>query len=205
MDEVTIHFLIKIGKRQFMYELYELGLIFMNDLNYFIQYEENELRGDKEEGLSRIEQATNIKILHNGNLLAHSNSAQLKLRDYNVKGNIYSLIAITSLDNPKKIRIDKKNKKLGDYFVLIYNVKEFIQRFKNKINDQQYEYEYNLVKYYNPKEYSGPLNVFCKQNNFEYQQEFRFFIKRNDSGPLKITIGSIQDIADIHNIERFVE
>jgi len=66
----------------------------------------------------------------------------------------------------------------------------------------KFEYEYGLVRYYETKKYSGPLNIFYKPDRFKYQKEFRFFVKRNESGPLKIKIGSIKDISYIFDITR---
>ena len=154
----------------------------------------------KDEGLAGIEQVAELKLLHNGKVLARSDSAQLKFHDYENKGNLYCLVAITSCEDPEIFKIDEKNKGLGDCFVVITDVREFIKRIGDKLKERGYEY--GLVDYYNPKEYSGPLNVFRKPVKFKYQKEFRFFVKRNKSGPLDIEIGSIEDIAFIFDIEK---
>jgi len=133
MIEVNIFFLIKIGDNKYMQELHQDGIIFMNDVDYFRKLEDNELRGDKDEGIIRIEQVVDIKLIHNGKLLAHGNSAQLKLHDYDKKGNIYSLMAITSLEDPDIFQVDVENKRLGDSFVIVTNVKNFMERIENKL------------------------------------------------------------------------
>lgn len=202
MKEVGLFYLLKIGKKKYMEKLYEQGLIHMKNINWFRKCEDKELRGDKDEELARIEQVAELKLLHNGKVLARSDSAQLKFHDYENKGNLYCLIAITYREDPETFKIDEKNKKFGDCFVVITDVREFIERIVNKLKELRHEYEYGLVDYYNPKEYSGPLNVFCKPNNFGYQKEFRFFVKRNKPGPLDIEIGSIEDVAFILDIEK---
>lgn len=200
MAKIGLFYLIKIGKEKYMNELYDHGVIFMNNIDYFRRYEDNELRGDKEEGIKGIEQAADIKLIHNGKLIAHGGSGQLKFHYYDNNGNIYSLMAITSLEDPDSFQIDGKNKRFGDYFVVITEVKDFIDRIEDKLKGLKYEY--GLVKYYDSKKYSGPLDVFCKPDNFEYQREFRFFVKRNKTGPLKLKIGSIKDISYIFNVDK---
>lgn len=202
MTEIGLFFLIKIGKKKYMYELYEHGAIFMNNISYFRQYEDNELRGDKEEGIKGIEQIAHLKLLHNDKVIASGSSGRLKFHDYDNDGNIYSLMAITSFEDPDSFQIDKKNKRFGDCFVVIAEVKDFIDRIEDKLKKLKFEYEYGLVRYYDLNKHSGPLDVFCKPNNFEYQKEFRFFVKRNETSPLKLKIGSIKDISYIFDINK---
>jgi len=202
VTKIDLFYLIKIGEQKYIHELYEHGVIFMNDIDYFRQYEDTEPRGDKEEGIKGIEQIADIKLLHNGKVLAHKGSGQLKFRDYDNNGNIYSLMTITSLEDPAKFQIDEKNKIFGDCFVVITSVKDFINRIEDKLKELKFEYEYGPVRYYNLKKHSGPLDVFCKSDNFEYQKEFRFFVKRNEPGPLEFEIDSIEDISFIFDIEK---
>ena len=202
MTKIGLFYLTKIGEKKYMHELYEHGVIFMNDIDYFRRYEGNELRRDKEEGIKGMEQVVDIKLIHNGKLIAHGGSGQLKFHNYENNGNIYSLLAITSLEDPDSFQIDKKNKRFGDCFIVITVVKDFINRIEDKLKELKFEYEYGLVRYYNSKKHSGPLDVFCKSDNFEYQREFRFFVKRNETGPLKFKIGSIKDISYIFDINK---
>jgi hypothetical protein len=111
-------------------------------------------------------------------------------------------MAITSLENPVSFQIDEKNKRFGDCFVVITEVKDFINRIEDKLKELKFEYEYGLVRYYNLKKYSGPLDIFYKPDNFKYQREFRFFVKRKEAGPLKLKISSIKDISYIFDINK---
>lgn len=202
IKEVGLFFLIKIGKKKHMDELYEKGLIYMSNIDYFRKLEEKELRGDKNEGIIGLEQVSNVKLLHEGKEIARGDSGQLKFHAYENNGNIYSLIAITSQEDPEDFRINERNNNFGDCFVVITDVKEFIERIENELKRLKYEYEYGLVSYYDSKKHSGPLNVFSKADYFEYQKEFRFFVKRNETGPLIIKIGSIENISFIFDIEK---
>lgn len=202
MEEIGLFYLLKIGEKKYMDKLYKQGLIHMKNIDWFIKYEDKQLRSDKDEGINGIEQIAELKLSYNGKVLGHSNSAQLKVHDYDKKGNLYSLIAITSREEPGKFRIDERNKEFGDCFVVIINVKEFIKRIGDKLKELGYEYEYGLVNYYDSKKYRGPLNVFCKPNDFNYQKEFRFWVKRNEAGPLEFEIGSIENISFIFETEK---
>jgi len=203
MEEIGLPYLIKIGEKKYMDKLYTQGLIHMKNIDWFRKYEDRKIRGDKDEGISGIEQIAELKLfLPDGKALGWSNSAQLKFHDYGGKGNLYSLIAITSRKNPEKFRIDERNKELGDCFVVIINPKEFIIRIEKKLRELGYEYEYNLVNYYDSKSYHGSLNVFCKPSDFDYQKEFRFWVRRNEVDPLDFEIGSTEDIALIYDIEK---
>ena len=43
------------------------------------------------------------------------------------------------------------------------------------------------------------VNPFQKRNIFSHQSEYRIFVANNKDEPIKITIGSIEDIAQIIN------
>ena len=203
IEEMGLFYLIKIGENKYMDKLYMRGLIHMKNIDWFRKYEDKKIRGDKDEGINGIEQIAELKLLlPDGKVLGRSNSAQLKFHDYGKKGNLYSMIAITSREDPEKFRIDERNKELGDCFVVIINVEEFIKRIEKKLNELGYEYEYSLVNYYDSKSYHGTLNVFCKPIEFNYQKEFRFWVRRNEAETLEFEIGSIEDIALIYDIEK---
>jgi hypothetical protein len=204
MSNNSVSHLIKIGKKEHVIELYEKGLIYMNNIECFRKYEDQELklRGDKDEGITGLEQVTSITLLSpEGEKLAHGNSAQLKFHSSENNGNIYSLIAITSDDSMANLHLDERNKQLGDYFVVIHDFKEFIKRMEHKLKESHLEYKFGVVNYYDPKKYRGRLDVFCKPIYFEYQKEYRIFVKREETDAFKIEIGSIEDISRCFDIE----
>lgn len=203
--EIGMRFLIKVGKKEHIADLQENGTIFMNTVGYFINYEEKQLRGDKDEGIKGVAQIAKLELFdpNTGQKLGYAiNSSQLKHRDGEERGYIYSLIAITTQDDPESFRIDERNKEFGNSFIVIYDVPEFIRRIEEEFKSRNYEYKYGLVQYYDPKEYSGELDIFCKQNCFKYQNEFRFFVKKDEDEPLIIKIGSIEDISIILETEK---
>lgn len=204
MIKIDIHALIKVGKKENIADLQEIGSIFMNKVGFFRDYEEKQLRGDKDEGIKGIHQIARLEILHpkTRQVLAYAeDSSQLKHRDGEERGYIYSLIAIMTQDNLETVRIDERNKEFGDSFVIICDVPEFIRRVEEEFKNLGYEYRYGPVQYYDQKEYSGELDIFCKQNYFKFQQEFRFFVKKNENDPLTLKIGSIEDISRVFDVD----
>ena len=54
------------------------------------------------------------------------------------------------------------------------------------------------VDYYNAKEKSiKKLGIFNKSSDFQYQKEFRIYVKNPINEPLKIEIGSINEISKL--------
>lgn len=106
----------------------------------------------------------------------------------------------TPEDSEKKF-IDSKCKDFGDTFVMITNVLEFIGRVKKAASDQNIRIIYGPVEYLDVKQYLGKWAVFKKPSQYSYQNEFRFFIARNLSGPFCLNIGSIKDISFMSDSE----
>jgi hypothetical protein len=50
----TIIFFLKLGSEENILDLFENGTIYMNTIEYFRKVEDEELRGDKYEGVSRV-------------------------------------------------------------------------------------------------------------------------------------------------------
>jgi len=55
------------------------------------------------------------------------------------------------------------------------------------------------VQYYDPKEIDGKINAFQKRDIFSHQSEYRIFVENDKDESIKMTIGSIEDIAQIIN------
>ena len=111
------------------------------------------------------------------------------------------MIGISKLDIGKENFIAESNLELGQFFILIYNVKEFMKRIKDTLASLGHESVWNWVKYYDEYKYEGSLNPFSKPNNLNYQKEVRIAVKNTNGLPLKFGIGSISDIAMPFKIE----
>lgn len=193
--------LIKIGKTPHQQALFEKGEIYMQTHEYFRKLEDKNGRGDIFEGAEKIEQLKWVKIKAEGveitlkkedGSLARGNVASIK-SDYFY--NIYSMIGFSSKDIGKIEPIPKKNEGLGDYFILIHNVKEFNKRIKQKLDELQIQHQWSWVTYYDEYQLEGEISPFHKPSAFQYQKEVRIVAVNEKDEPLKFEIGSIADIA----------
>lgn len=63
------------------------------------------------------------------------------------------------------------------------------------------ELQWGRVRYYNKKEGSYYLDPWLKGKKYAQQSEFRLYFKMKETGPQKILINSIEDIAEACKIE----
>ena len=101
----------------------------------------------------------------------------------------------------KKLMIPVECLALGEYAVVVMNVREFLKRLYCFAQKQGYRYERRLVKYYDPETFHGNFNgveaLFWKQNQYSFQREFRFVFDSGtlDDSPKFMEIGDIRNIA----------
>lgn len=209
MTKSRIHYLLKVGRREHIEDLRNHGIVYMNSINFFRELEEDEQRSDIQEGIERIEQITWIKLIKDGKEFEFKKesskniitSAQLRVANPELEGNIFSMIAITNRLAEETDKLDNRNSKFGDSFLVIFNPKEFLRRFENAIKKSGMSFQYGVVWYYDEENYNGGLGVFCKPMKFKHQNEFRVFVGNSSRNPLIVNIGSIEDISDIFSIE----
>jgi len=73
--------------------------------------------------------------------------------------------------------------------------RQFIERVMTALSEAGYKgTQYKRVDYYN-NGYSGQTGIFKKHENYSQQNEFRFYVPNAKNKPIKINIGSIEDIA----------
>src|SRR4051794_836898 len=107
----TIKLFLKFGEEKYVRELYENGTIYFNTLQYFRKKEDQELRGDKYEGVSRIINSTSGTFhIPSINKTVNYLSLHAKQSYKIVVGNLYSLYCVSSFgfSNPLDFRIDEK-------------------------------------------------------------------------------------------------
>lgn len=212
MKPTSIAYLIKIGKKNHIESLRSDGLIYMNTIKHFKEVEGNEERRDEHEGIDHIEQVTWIKLKSkDGKEIELSKdsdhmkltSAQLRIFNPELRGNLYSMIAITPALAITTDRFDERNTQFGDHFLLIVEPQTFYDRLAEAINDKGLRHRIGLVQYYEEKTYNGNLSPFHKPNRYEHQNEFRIFVEYDKDEPLSLKIGSLADISLAYPIEEF--
>lgn len=203
----SIHFFIKFGNEVDMLDLLNNGSIYFNSIEYFQKLEEKEIRGDPYEGTFRIKnhkKSENLKLeikFPDSDKTFTIYPVDLHIRSYysEIKGNMYCLFSVTSTDveNRKNFSIDKRLTEFGSHMVVITKPEKFAKNIFKELKKLQIDFEYGLVEYYDKNKINGDLTFFDKPKMYDYQKEFRIFLKRNSNEPLKISIGSIKEYADI--------
>jgi hypothetical protein len=117
-----------------------------------------------------------------------------KLTYLNPCGNIFCLSYIS-----EKKTLDDKITAHGKYCVKIFNSLTFLERIFEELTkiDKDIEIYIGAVEYLNRTNYDGDWNPYMKANKYDWENEFRIFIKSNKfvNKTIKISIGNISDIA----------
>ncbi|MEH6658133.1 hypothetical protein [Leeuwenhoekiella marinoflava] len=207
-SEHTIKLFIKFGKSEHIKELYENGTVFLNSIQYFRKLEDNGVRGDIYEGISKLHNLPagdfEIKSL---NYKGKYISMQIRESYDEVLGNIFSLYAVSShgFPNPLEFKIDERNADFGSHCLMIKNLPLFFERIEKAIKDLGHKFRHGFVKYYDADKTNGEVTLFQKPMKYEHQKEFRFYVQRKSTKPLTLNIGSLKDIAEIHETGELIK
>jgi len=127
------------------------------------------------------------------------------LREYysNIDANLYCLTAIIhqEIESLGTLTLDIANTKFGSHFLIIKNPKLFYERIRNGFEMEGMNVDSGLVVYYDRYDINGEVSPFHKRNEFKFQKEFRFVIENQTKSPIKIKIGSLNEIAQIFEIK----
>lgn len=195
---------IKFGDRKYMEKLLYNGEIYLNTVEYFRTYEDENIIRDELEGVSYILRNQRMEIFAEDKLILYGKPESIMLRNERDIGNIYCLTSLFK-DNLSKefigeFEVDSSLSKLGSTFVVIHNPNAFISLLTEKLNSLGFNYKFHAVKYEDNSTYEGEYGVFTKPIEYNYQLESRLFVKSEGIDPIKFEIGSIERFATIHNI-----
>lgn len=203
---ITYHILVKIGKKEHLERLIEYGEVYMNTTKFYRDHDNPEI-GDPYEGALYIKDGRvadfrdnlyHEKLFCMWNLnnmfplyddIIHSTHYDSDTGYTHIALDLRKLSGFTPGEDP--------------YMVVIKDVRQFNQRFKEACKKQRVEFvNARIVEYYD--EYAIKphirLSPFWKRLRYKKQQEIRFLVKRNDRNPLVLKLGSLKDIAEIHNV-----
>ena len=204
----TIKLFLKLGNEKNIYDLFENGTIYINTIEYFRKVEDEELRGDKYEGVSRVINSLPGTFKIPG-IDREFNYVKVHLKESykEVLGNIYSLYAISSkgFPNPLDFKFDERNLRFGTHGVMIKDLPLFFNKIENELKKNNLKFNHGFVDYYDKEEVSREITLFEKPLEFEHQKEFRFYVENDKIKPIKIQIGSMKDYAEILKIEDILE
>lgn len=206
IEENTLYFLYRRGKPEHIRALYEKkGELYINTIDFIRECDQNEDRSDVDDGISIREFFGEVKVemcevgqdIDKYRISLNGINCRMSV-DSGEKGNIYCLSGIYNehLDGQRN-DIEFNTKAFGESLILIYNTRKFIDRVLEALKVNGYEnVQYNRVTYYS-NDYSGRIGFFKKHERFKHQNEFRFFIPNKRNEPIKISIGSLEDIVAI--------
>lgn len=238
------HFILgKIySNKSYAKDLYD-GLIYINPLAQFgagkltdQEVTPNKYRDDLNEGLSLNIDSSNPKL--DSNAITFFQDIGGIPRDVDAIGeidtrflheNVYCLSSIFyDCEKNQFLKLSEKMFQFTDkqkgLAVVIYDVKEFLNRIMRTISDSlgsPYWIAYGLVDYDFKRHHTQETDEFTKEEHFSYQQEFRiainvigdkFKVRKNtdgfkydvDKGTILLNIGSIKDIAFTLSVEDYI-
>lgn len=192
--------LLKFGRREHIEELVTEGHLFRRPLADFVPMEEDELRGDRNEGLTSYIQASGGEFRRqdrNGQWQTLGTiMGPLRYRDPGALDTTvfcgYALRASASLS-----LINQSNLRFGDTFAIFTEGDEFLRRVRAAAERDGLQIQTGLVKYVDPTSYNRVMGPFRKLSTFAYQSEFRLIIAPGTGMPPSLRAGSLADIAII--------
>ena len=189
--------LVKFGQHEHICQLRDEGLLHMNNLPYFWQIEDEELRGDKFDSVAEINRGSSgIAIPENEpDKPVTITSWNLRRHPYQPERiNIFCVCAVRP--SVGSFPIDERNFKFGDYALILANPEKFIGRISSHLKSQNISHKANLVEYVD-NNYVGKLGPFRKLRKFAYQSEWRLVCLDGPGKERDFRIGDIKDICII--------
>lgn len=175
------------------------GNIFFSPHDYFRKLENDNVIGDKFEGIDHCAQPNKIEkitISKNGNVLWSANgsvfSEPVRVSHGGAPRNIFCMFSIR--DAGFIGSLDSRIHQFGDHFVIVTNTELFVERVSKSAIANGYNFEAGLMQYFDQHTYTGEVGVFRKRVSYEYQKEFRFAIYPGGRGAIVLNVGNICDI-----------
>ncbi|HAS6248912.1 TPA: hypothetical protein I7203_21535 [Vibrio vulnificus] len=211
--------LIKFMDEKYVDSFINEGLLFMNNIQFFREYEDPDpaLRGDAKEGLRASYLPENITLEINGRVLTDL-VGKVELREnHQDETNIYSMTIISDADileaGEQGLYLSENFKKFGNKAVFIggSDINVFWNRVSETINNNTElftleDHVAQKVAYVDASEHHSELGVFTKFCEYKWQHEWRIALKQlSSSGPLALKVGNLSDIAHVADTESLVQ
>jgi len=204
-----IELIINLGKYDYMKELVEKGLLYLNTLEFYRKLENDDERRDLNEG------AVKVCNLQGGVLyikdsetdefktVAQLTKSTIRELNSNIQNlNVYCLYYLKSqmpIKNISALISSQVKLGFGDHAVIILDAPEFVTRIKRAAIKKGYKHYRGLVKYVDLSAEEVEVGPFVKDQSFSHQSELRVAVYTgiNDGNAIKLKLGSLQDIAII--------
>jgi hypothetical protein len=195
--------LVKFGVAAHLRELRVQGRLFMNELDYFRQLDDDPARGDGDEGLAYCYQPTRtvMEVRATGSWRRVGVIAgPIKYREEtDATGNLFCMFALRAshaeaFAEARRPLIDERNGAFGDSAVVVTDADEFLRRVTAAAEREGLRLRAGPVDYVSEDSYHGPMEPFRKFSGYSYQSEFRLLAVPGWTGPRSLELGSIEDI-----------
>jgi hypothetical protein len=192
--------LFKFGREEHLKAFREQGMLHMRTMRHFAAEEKGNIaRGDRFEGASTIIQPAHLKMTLSHPILGvHEVDPRdvvgpvILAYDAEAEQNIFCMFSLTE-PTPKPLLCDEYLS-FGDFFVLVLNAEEFLNRVKRAVMAAKLEGEAGPVTYYDDATYSGRIGPFQKPSVFGYQKEFRIVLRPGTTPFLNLMVGDLSDV-----------
>ena len=187
--------LIKFGKHEHLLQLQDEGLLFLNNLKYFWEIEDEELRGDPFDCVAEVLRGPKITMVHaSGKDLTIGGKWIIRMHPpEKEKINIFCMYALRPLIS---FPVDERNFRFGEHALILMNTPEFMRRIELHLKSQRIIANADIVEYVDD-EYIGKVGPFRKHKRFAYQSEWRLVCEDGLGKTRIMRIGSIRDISVI--------
>lgn len=188
--------LIKFGQQEHIIQLRDEGLLHLNNLPYFWEIEDKELRGDPFDGVDEVARGHIAKFTFpEGKEVTLEGNWTIRMHPFEPERiKIFCMYALRPLIG--SFPVNEKNFQFGDYALVLIKPQEFIDRIALTLKAQGIKGKADLVEYVDD-EYAGKVGPFKKLKRFSYQSEWRLVCFDGPGKTMTIRIGSIRDISTI--------
>jgi hypothetical protein len=208
---MNLHLLIKFGQKIHLESLQKTGQIFCQTLKYFVDLEEKKVRGDIYESAIELQYMENAKIYLRPTDKPDEEFKYINVLNGQIRksydqplGNVYcmSKLKFEIESDALTYKLDERFKGFGTHYLLIRHQPIFFERLSQALKQLEIKYCDGNVQYLNLKKYTGQKNCFQKDLSYSWQEEYRIFFQTKEIKPFEFHIGSLEDISEIHEIER---
>lgn len=202
----------KFGRKVDMEALFNKGELYLQTLETFRKLEDRE-RGDKYEGAVKMRSDKNGKMILTNKETGEFfdldvTESQLIERHSGIsRVHIYCVYCLIFEDHEVKQLGqnfgDEIIKGFGDHVVVIFDTHSFMEKVKSAVEGLGFTLMSGRVEYLELSDYSGEVGPYRKDQSFFHQKEFRIVVmgEGRPEGPLKFSIGSLENIALIGQSE----
>ncbi len=186
--------LIKFGNQENIEQLQTDGLLYLNNLPYFWEIEDDELRGDPFDSVAEVSRGPKVVFpTPDGKEVTLEGEWVMRITPPEPERiNIYCMYALRPFAG--SFPVHEKNFRFGDYALVLTNPHEFTKRVESTLQEQTIMGKADLVTYLNDG-HIGKVGPFKKLKAFSYQSEWRLVCFDGPGKERKISIGNIQDIS----------